>query len=196
MLLRGQDIPFKGERGEKIAGIGKTQGRTIFSNLLSRIASSNEPSFALFKPKTVEVSTSHVDILPTLLDAMKIPYDPGIFGRESLFKKRLKRKYLFFYGLEECISSLDTNLIKVQYSLKKRSGWAFDLKIDPDERKPLDISLYRSQVEDLHRFVGVHDSRLVGLPASSSSTPESPSRGATSSKASPTAASPKTTSSR
>ena len=115
----------------------------------------------LFKPKTVEFSTSHVDILPTVLDAMKIPYDPVSFDGESLFQNRLKRKYIFFYGLEECISSLDTNLIKVQYSLKKNRGWAFDLKIDPDEKNPLDGSSYSSQLEDLHRFVSAHDSSLT-----------------------------------
>jgi len=149
----------------------------------------------LFKPKTVEFSTSHVDILPTILDAMKIPYDPVSFDGESLFQNRLKRKYIFFYGLEECISSLDTNLIKVQYSLKKNRGWAFDLKIDPDEKNPLDGSSYSSQLEDLHRFVSVHDSSLVRLPTSSSAASESTSRGA----AAPTstvAPSPNTTSSR
>jgi phosphoglycerol transferase MdoB-like AlkP superfamily enzyme len=149
----------------------------------------------LFKPKTVEFSTSHVDILPTILDAMKIPYDPVSFDGESLFQNRLKRKYIFFYGLEECISSLDTSLIKVQYSLKKNRGWAFDLKIDPDEKNPLDGSSYSSQLEDLHRFVSVHDSSLVRLPTSSSAASESTSRGA----AAPTstvAPSPNTTSSR
>lgn len=132
----------------------------------------------LFKPKTVEFSTSHVDILPTVLDAMKIPYDPVSFDGESLFQNRLKRKYIFFYGLEECISSLDTNLIKVQYSLKKNRGWAFDLKIDPDEKNPLDGSSYSSQLEDLHRFVSAHDSSLVRSPTSSSAASESTSRGA------------------
>jgi membrane-anchored protein YejM (alkaline phosphatase superfamily) len=115
----------------------------------------------LFKPRAVEFSTSHVDILPTVLDAMKIQYDPVSFDGESLFQNKLKRKYIFFYGLEECIASLDTNLIKVQYSLKENRGWAFDLKTDPDEKNPLDASSYSSQLEDLHRFVGVHDSNLV-----------------------------------
>ena len=39
---------------------------------------------ALFKPKAFEFPTSHVDILPTLLDAMRIPYDPSLFDGESL----------------------------------------------------------------------------------------------------------------
>jgi arylsulfatase A-like enzyme len=40
---------------------------------------------ALFSPKAFEIPTSHVDILPTLLDAMRIPYDPLLFDGESLF---------------------------------------------------------------------------------------------------------------
>jgi len=115
----------------------------------------------LFKPRAIELPTSHVDILPTLLDAMKIPHNPVLFGGESLFHHKLKRKYIFFYGHEECISSLDTNQIKVQYSLKKNRCWAFDLKLDPDEKNPLDCSSYTLQLEVLHKFVSDHDSSLV-----------------------------------
>jgi phosphoglycerol transferase MdoB-like AlkP superfamily enzyme len=116
---------------------------------------------ALFKPKAFEWPTSHVDLLPTLLDAMRIPFSPDLFDGESLFQNRLRRKYLFFYGHEECISLLDSNLIKVQYSLKKKRCWAFDLKPDPDERNPLDCSLYETQFEALRKFVSDHDLTLV-----------------------------------
>jgi hypothetical protein len=71
----------------------------------------------LFKPKEFGFSTSHVDILPTLLDAMRIPFSPTVFDGESLFNYELRRNPIFFYGYEESISSLDNHLIKVQYSL-------------------------------------------------------------------------------
>jgi len=116
---------------------------------------------ALFKPKAFEWPTSHVDLLPTLLDAMRIPFSPDLFDGESLFQNRLKRKYLFFYGHEECITCLDTNLIKVQYSLKKNRCWAFDLKRDPDEKNPLDCSLYEPQFEALRKFVSYHNAILI-----------------------------------
>jgi hypothetical protein len=116
---------------------------------------------ALFKPKAFELPTSHVDILPTLLDAMRIPYNPVLFDGESLFHNQLRRKHIFFYGHEESISLLDTNQIKVQYSLKKDRCWAFDLKLDPDEKNPLDCSSYKFQLEALHKFVNYHDSSLV-----------------------------------
>jgi len=105
--------------------------------------------------------TSHVDILPTLLDAMRIPYDPVDFDGESLFQNKLTRKYIFFYGHEESISSLDTNQIKVQYSLKKDRCLGFDLKLDPGEKNPLNRSSYQLQLDALRNFVSYHDSSLV-----------------------------------
>jgi arylsulfatase A-like enzyme len=116
---------------------------------------------ALFKPRAFEFPTSHVDILPTLLDAMRIPYGPSLFDGESLFHNKLKRKYIFFYGYEGSISSLDTHQIKVQYSLKKNRCWAFDLKLDPGENNPFDCSTYRPQLEALRKFASYHDSSLV-----------------------------------
>ncbi|HYB22112.1 MAG TPA: LTA synthase family protein, partial [Thermodesulfobacteriota bacterium] len=116
---------------------------------------------SIFNPRTLDVPTSHVDLLPTLLDAMRIPYDPELFDGESLFQKKLRRKYLFFYGMEESISSLDTRGIKVQYSLKKNQCWAFDLRKDPAEKSPLNCSVYPSQLEALGKFVKYHDSSLL-----------------------------------
>jgi hypothetical protein len=115
---------------------------------------------ALFKPRTFKSPTSHVDILPTLLEAMRIPYDRLLFDGESLFRGPLRRKYLFFYGYEGSISSLGSDLIKVQHSLKEDRCRAFDLKVDPDEMKPLECSSYPLQLEDLQKFVRDHDSRL------------------------------------
>jgi len=116
---------------------------------------------ALFKPKTFGFPTSHVDLLPTLLDAMRIPYLPAAFDGTSLFNNRSRENPIFFYGYEGSISSLDSDLIKVQYSLKKKRCWAFDLKLDPDEKNPLDCSSYPLQLEALHKFASDHDSNLL-----------------------------------
>ena len=116
---------------------------------------------ALFKPRAFGIPTNHVDILPTLLDAMRIPFPPGVFDGESLFNYKSRQKSIFFYGYEESISSLDPHLIKVQYSLKKKKCWAFDLKLDPEEGTPLDCSLYPLQFETLQRFASSHDAGLL-----------------------------------
>jgi membrane-anchored protein YejM (alkaline phosphatase superfamily) len=119
----------------------------------------------LLKPKTFGFPTSHVDILPTLLDAMRVTYSPVGFDGESLFNNKPRRRPIFFYGHEESISSLDSHLIKVQYSLKKKRCWVFDLKLDPDEKNPLDCSLYPVQVRDLYQFVSDHDLHLLEYSA-------------------------------
>ena len=116
---------------------------------------------ALFKPRSFSLPTNHTDILPTLLDALRIPYNPALLDGESLFQRKLKRKYLFFYGHEESISSLSTEGIKVQVSLKKNRCWAFDLKADPGEKNPLDCGPHQAQVEALRHFVLHHDAGLA-----------------------------------
>jgi hypothetical protein len=121
---------------------------------------------ALFRPKTFGFPTSHVDLLPTLLDAMRIPYPSMAFDGRSLFSHRARQAPIFFYGYEESISSLDSHLIKVQYSLKKNSCWVFDLKLDPDEKNPLDCSSFPHEVEGLHKFVAEHDANLLKYNAS------------------------------
>jgi hypothetical protein len=116
---------------------------------------------ALFKSRVFGFPTSHVDILPTLLDAVRVPYSAMVFDGESLFSHPWKRRSIFFYGYEESISSLDPQLVKVQRSLKKNNCWVFDLKQDPDEKNPMDCSLYPLQLELLHRFVSDHDAGLL-----------------------------------
>jgi hypothetical protein len=116
---------------------------------------------ALFKPRSFSLPTNHTDILPTLLDALRISYNPALLDGESLFQRKLRRKYIFFYGHEESISSLSTEGIKVQVSLKKNRCWAFDLKADPEEKNPLDCDSYQSQTEALRNFVRQHDASLA-----------------------------------
>ena len=116
---------------------------------------------ALFKPRSFSAPTNHTDILPTLLDALRIAYNPALLDGESLFHRKLTRKYLFFYGHEESISSLSTEGIKVQVSLKKNRCWAFDLKADPGEKNSLGCGPYQAQLEALLNFVRHHDASLA-----------------------------------
>ena len=120
---------------------------------------------ALFKPRVFEFPTSHVTLLPTLLDAIRISYSPAVLDGESLFDNRPRQKPIFFYGYEESISSLDSDQIKVQYSLKRKRCWAFDLKMDPDEKNPLDCSSYSPRLEALRKFTRNHDSNLLKYSA-------------------------------
>lgn len=103
----------------------------------------------LFPPRRVTEPTSHVDFLPTLLDAMGTPYDPRLVQGESLFQDRFQRRYIFLYGNEDTLSSISYELIKMQISLRDNSCWVFDLKTDPGETKRLSCQLHRPQQEAL-----------------------------------------------
>ena len=121
---------------------------------------------ALFAAKVFEFPTSHVDLLPTLLEAMNIPCEQLSFDGESLFQTPLKRTSIFSYGHEGTMTSIDRNGLKVQYSLKKDRCWAFDLRNDPDEETPLSCTAYQEQLETLKAFGRYHDAQLLASNAS------------------------------
>lgn len=121
---------------------------------------------ALFSPQVFEFPTSHVDLLPTLLEAMNIPCEELPFDGESLFRTPLKRTSIFSYGHEGTITSLDRNGVKVQYSPKRDRCWAFDLRTDPHEETPLSCAAYQTQREILWSFPHHHDAHLLVYNAS------------------------------
>lgn len=91
----------------------------------------------LFPPRVVTQPTSHVDVLPTLLDALGLSYDESRLQGESLFRERFRRKYIFFYGNEDTLSSVSAEDMKLQIGLRDGSCWAFNLRSDPEERHRL-----------------------------------------------------------
>ena len=94
----------------------------------------------LFPPRVVTAPTSHVDIVPTLLDALAVPYDASRLQGESLFSDSFRRKYIFFYGNEDTLSSVSAEGMKLQISLRDGGCWAFNLRTDPEERHRLSCS--------------------------------------------------------
>lgn len=107
----------------------------------------------LFKPQEFSHRTSHVDLLPTLLDIMNIPYHPLLFQGESLFQRDLLRKQIFMFGNETTLSSIDRNNIKMQYVLNRRQCWVYDLGTDPDERKRLNCRPFAEQRKALREYL-------------------------------------------
>ncbi len=89
----------------------------------------------LFPPARVQVRTSHVDLLPTLLDALGLPVGPDRFQGESLYGP-VRRRYLFSYGVEGTLSSLDEAGHKLQILYRQDVCRVFDLARDPEERSP------------------------------------------------------------
>ena len=91
----------------------------------------------LFPPRVVTQPTSHVDVLPTLLDALGLSYDESRLQGESLFRERFRRKYIFFYGNEDTLSSVSADDMKLQIGLRDGACWVFNLRSDPEERHRL-----------------------------------------------------------
>ena len=106
----------------------------------------------LFPPRVFNAPTSHVDILPTLLDALEVPYDPALLQGESLFQKDFRRRYIFVYGNEDTLTSVSADLIKMQISLRDGSCWVFDLKTDSDEKHRQSCAPHAAQTQALLQY--------------------------------------------
>ncbi len=90
----------------------------------------------LLKPRTITAETSHIDLLPTVLDLLAVPYEPRLFQGESLLQQRLRRKVSLHWGNEATVSAIHIDGTKVQVSLTERWCRAYDLRADPRERRP------------------------------------------------------------
>ena len=108
---------------------------------------------ALFEPRSVTKVTSHVDLLPTLLDATGASFDPALLQGESLFRDTPSRRYVFMVNHGGGISSVNNYNIKVAYSANSGSCNAYDLDADPGERNPLSCDRYSDQYDALLAFV-------------------------------------------
>ncbi len=91
----------------------------------------------VFAPRVVPTPTCHIDLLPTLLDAMALPPMPTPIQGESLWRRGPQREVTFHWGNEGTISALrHRDRLKLQVSIKDRSCRIFDLRRDPGERRP------------------------------------------------------------
>ena len=117
----------------------------------------------VFPSHRIERVTSHVDILPTLLDAMHVPYDPDLFQGDSIFAPP-RRRFVFGIGNENTLTSVSDRRIKLQVSLADRACWVFDLLRDPDEQAPLACTRYGQQLDSTMTFRRNHNFLLRAHP--------------------------------
>lgn len=148
-LLETTIIVFAGDHGEAFGQHphNYTHSRASFNENYRTPALLLHPQ--LFPPRVFTAPTSHVDILPTLLDALGVAYEPRRLQGESLYQDQFRRKYIFLYGNEDTVSSISEDLIKLQISFKNNSCWAFNLKLDPEEKKTLSCLPYKAQQQAL-----------------------------------------------
>lgn len=92
------------------------------------------------KKQTINQVTSTADILPSILDMMKIPYDSSSFQGRSFFRTNLARRYIFIYGEENELAAIDMNKNKTIMDFYHDQCSRFNLNKDPAELAPLTCS--------------------------------------------------------
>lgn len=120
---------------------------------------------ALFAPRQVTMPTSHIDLLPTVLDALGLPYDDALFQGESLFASVLRRKYQFFWGNEGTVSLLGRDGQKVLWSTTDQKCWAYDTARDPAESRKLGCDRFAAEAALLRRYKEEQRQRLLAYSA-------------------------------
>ncbi len=151
-LLDNTILVFVGDHSEAFGqhlGIWK-HGIGMYNETLRTPAIFYQP--ALFPPRSVQRATSHVDLLPTLLDAMGKPYNPKLFQGESLFRES-HRKYIFSSSkFDDSVTAIDTGGVKLSASFKNNTCYAYDLARNPRETLRLSVVNYPEQMDALLKF--------------------------------------------
>jgi hypothetical protein len=118
---------------------------------------------ALFPPQVVTATTSHVDLLPTVLDALGLEFDERLLQGDSLYAGPPARKVHFTWGNEGAIGALHSDGRKVVVTLRPAQCAAYDLAVDPSEKRQLPCS---GRFSELAELVRMHRARQVeGLQA-------------------------------
>jgi Sulfatase len=109
----------------------------------------------LIQPQVIKFPTSHVDIVPTLLDLLGLPYDPSRFQGDSVLHGAPNRKYIFTMdGYADYISAISQDNKKVSLCFNHDDATAFDLAKDPGEKFPLNEYAFSDAVEAILKFRG------------------------------------------
>ena len=115
----------------------------------------------LISPQVIKFPTSHVDVMPTLLDILGFPYDESRFQGESVLRGTPRRKYIFTMDAHsEYISAISPQMDKVIVGFYKNYFGAFNLAKDPGEKFPLDEKRLWPQAEAIIKFRN-YQSRMI-----------------------------------
>jgi hypothetical protein len=107
----------------------------------------------LVSPQVITFPTSHVDVVPTLLDILGFPYDESRFQGESVLRGTPRRKYIFTMDAHcDYISAISPQMDKVIIGFHKNYFGAFNLAKDPGEKFPLDEKPLWPQAEAIIKF--------------------------------------------
>jgi arylsulfatase A-like enzyme len=105
----------------------------------------------LFPIARISAPTSHVDLLPTLLDALGKSFEAESMQGGSLFSSPLGEAR-YAYGSEDVLSSIGRDGVKIQISFRLDRCWAFDLTRDPLEKQRLSCDRFPARVDAMLQF--------------------------------------------
>ena len=120
---------------------------------------------AFIKPRLIEHPTNHVDILPTILSALYIPYESKMVQGESLLESAPSRKFSFSYGNENTVSVFSNDLKKTKIIKAKKDCQLFNLRLDPNEQKPMACDLSSEAYKAAELFFREQPRRLKSYNA-------------------------------
>ena len=117
----------------------------------------------LIAPQTIKFPTSHVDIIPTLLDLLGVSCDESKFQGESVLPGAPRRKYIFTMdAYADYVTAINQQMNKVSVSFNKDDVEAFNLAKDPGEKLPLNENHFQGQIDAIIKFRN-YQSRLVDI---------------------------------
>lgn len=90
----------------------------------------------LLKPRRIDFATSHVDLGPTVLDMLRLPFPARQFQGVSLLRGT-DREHILAYGNEETVTVYSRNGVKTQL-LRTGICRRFNLAVDPAELQRLE----------------------------------------------------------
>jgi arylsulfatase A-like enzyme len=117
------------------------------------------------KPGEINSPTSHVDLVPTLLDALQVEHSPRNFQGESLLRP-LTRKYVFAYGNEGTVTAYGRGALKLQ-RLKSGECRLFDLAKDAREEAPANCDAANDAFQSADQYLRSQLTLLKTLQESS-----------------------------
>lgn len=130
-------VVITGDHGDAFGEHGGSRGHglTLYNEIVHVPLILYQPE--LFAPAEIHELTSHVDLLPTLLDAAQLQSDGSRYQGESWLQP-IERRYVYFYAPKsDLIGSVDRNLVKMLYDGTTDECVKFALRTDPQEQAPL-----------------------------------------------------------
>ncbi len=100
----------------------------------------------VFPERVITHQTLHVDLLPTILAGLGIPFGASQFQGQNMLAQPPSRPYVFLYGNEDTLSSIHVSGIKLQLEYAAGTCRAFNLATDPLELVQLSCDGFAEQM--------------------------------------------------